>query len=73
MKLTLSLALVTLAALGGCSDPDAEARRHDRLKIELCEKDLNDPLLSASTKLTVVRPVCEGFKADFRAKYKAEP
>lgn len=69
----LITASATAFLITGCGGPEAEAKRHERDKIALCEKDLNDPLTPASTKVTIIKPVCERFKEEFRSKYKAEP
>lgn len=45
----------------------------ERRKYELCLSDLNDPTKSQHEKATVIGPVCERFKTEFRAKYNKEP
>ena len=77
MKVIAGISVVAFAALGaaglaGCSQ-EAQAKSEARQKIALCEKDLADPGLPESSKVTIIRPVCERFKAEFREKYRADP
>ena len=75
MKTHCALILLAAAsALSACDNsPQAQAKRDDRRKFDLCMADLNDPLRDPGAKELIIRPVCERMREDFRKKYGFEP
>lgn len=63
---------VALVLIGNASyDPEKDRMQ---TRYELCMKDLNDPLAGdRNSKMTIVRPTCDRFRDEFRAKYGYNP
>lgn len=71
----IGVPIVSFAAVVvfGMNTPGYEAKQRDRQQFAVCMADLNDPLKDQYAKNTIIRPVCERLRNEFRAKHNAEP
>lgn len=70
--LGIPFALFVLMMIIGSINSDPQ-KTSDRMAYDECMKQLNDPLVDRSAKITIIRPVCERMRNEFRDKYRAEP
>lgn len=59
-------------AIKGANDPVLQEMQDDRRTLDLCLRDMNDPLRSAAHR-EAARFMCEGMRDSFVKKYRREP
>lgn len=66
--------VVLVMVLGGTvlNTPEARAREQQRAVIELCTKDMNDPMRSAGHR-EAARAMCEGLRDRYVREHGREP
>jgi len=71
IPLALILAFLILGLIVG-SSPEAQQRQSDRMSIEICNKNQQDPDLDRSTQRFIAE-ACEKMESDFRIKHGRNP
>lgn len=62
-----------LFGIKAANDPQAQERSRERQAIELCMKDLKDPLIDPAARAMIVREACLKLRNDYVRKWGREP